>query len=233
MNNKLAELAGWLPAIEGLEELCFEASSEYDGTEGPRWDYITGASVTGLISSLPSSLKNLTFDTSGSTIVTSKDDRKPAHLCHLIGGRIRDFQHVRLRMRHICPEIFRTLAASTTASKLQSLVIRLSLPDFPPATYEGRGGPAEFDAQPCKSDGAPLQKTMIDSGAVFVRENPSVKKLLISFREPGNSGINVTVADCVDRRFMYDPYEVFYYEDDGRNWVAWEEKNDLYPGVSF
>ena len=38
VNSKLAELAGWLPAIEGLEELCFEASSEYEGTAGPRWD---------------------------------------------------------------------------------------------------------------------------------------------------------------------------------------------------
>lgn len=232
VNNKLAELAGWLPAIEGLEELSFEASSEYEGTAGPRWDYVTGGPVASLISSLPSGLKNLTFDTSGSTIVTSKDDRNPAHLCPLIGGRIHDFQHVRLRMRHICPEIFRTLAASTTASKLQTLVIRLSLPYFPPATYENHDGTTEFDAQPCNADGAPLYKAMIDAGTIFVRQNPSLKVLRISFREPGHSGINLMVADCLERRFRYDPSEVLCYEDDGRNWGAWEE-NDLFPGRFF
>ena len=232
VNNKLADLAGWLPAIQSLEELSFEASSEYVGTAGPRWDYITGESVTSLVSSLPSGLKNLTFDTSGSTIVTAKDDRITAHLCSLIGGRIHDFQHVRLRMRHICPEIFRTLAASTTASKLQSLVIRLSLPYFPPATYENHDGRTEFDAQPCNADGAPLYKAMIDAGTVFVRETPSLRLLRISFREPGYSGINLMVADCVERKFMYDPSEVFSYEDDGRDWGAWEE-NDPFPGGTF
>ena len=232
VNNNLSELADWLPAIEGLEELSFEASSEYYGTAGPRWDYVTGESVASLISSLPFSLKNLTFDTSGSTIVTSKDVRIPAHLCHLIGQRIHDFQHVRLRMRHICPEIFRTLAASTTASELQSLVIRLSLPSFPPTPYEGHDGRTEFDAQPCNADGAPLYRAMIDAGTLFVRENPSLKMLRISFREPGYSGINLMVADCVERKFMYDPSEVFSYEDDGKNWGAWEE-NDLLPRGSF
>ena len=232
VNNKLAESAGWLLAIRGLEELSFEASSEYEGTAGPRWDYLTGGSVASLISSLPSGLQNLTFDTSGSTIVTSIDDRNPAHLCHLIGERIHDFQHVRLRMRHICPEIFRTLVASTTASKLQSLVIRLSLPYFPPAIYENHDGTTEFDAQPCYADGAPLYKAMIDAGIGFVRENPSLKVLRISFRDPGHSGINLVVADCVERKFLYDPSEVFLYEDDGRNWGAWEE-NDLWPGASF
>ena len=232
VNNKLAELAGWLPAIEGLEELCFEASSEYAGTAGPRWDYITGGSVASLISSLPSSLINLTLDTSGSTIVTSKDDRNPAHLCHLIGGRIHDFQHVRLRMRHICPEIFRTLAASATASTLRSLVIRLSLPSFPPATLKYRDGWSRFETQPCNADGAPLYKAMIDAGAVFVRGNPSIKELRISSREAGFLDRKLMVADCVDRRFMYDPYEMYHHLDNGRNWGTWEE-NCQEPAGSF
>ena len=232
VNNKLAELAGWLPAIGGLEELSFEASSEQEGTAGPRWDYIIGEPVANLISSLPSGLKNLTFDTSGSTIVTSKDDRKPAHLCALIAGKIHEFQHVRLRMRHICPKIFQTLAASKTASKLQSLVIRLSIPSFPPATYENHDGRTEYDAQPCNADDVPLYKAMVDAGTIFARETPSLKVLRMSFREPRGSGINLMVADCVERRFMYDPSEVFSYEDDGREWGAWEE-NDLFPGGSF
>ena len=233
VNNKLAELAGWLPAFEGLEELSFEASSEHEGTAGPRWDYLTGGSVANLISSLPSGLKNLTFDTSGSTIITSKDNRNPAHSCPLVSRKIHEFQHVRLRMRHICPEIFRTLAASTTASKLQSLVIRLSLPSFPPATYEkNHDGRTEYDAQPCNADEAPLYKTMIDAGTIFVRETPSLRVLRLTFREP-HSGVNLMVADCVKRRFMYDPSEVFSYEDDGREWDAWEEKEDLFNGGSF
>ena len=231
VNNKLTELAGLLPAIKGLEELSFEASSEHDGTVGPRWDYLTGESVVNLIYSLPSGLKNLTFDTSGSTITASKDDRTPAHLCPLIAKRIHDFQHVRLRMRHICPEIFQTtLMAATTASKLQSLVIRLSLPFFPPATYEKHDGNTEFDAQPCKSDGAPLYEAMIDAGTKFVTEIPSLKVLRIAFREPAS--IDLVVADCVERRFRYDPSEVFSYEDDGREWGAWEE-NSLSRGRSL
>ena len=231
VNNKLTELAGWLPAIEGLEELSFEASSEHEGTVGPRWDYLTGGSVASLIYSLPSGLRNLTFDTSGSTITTSKDDRTPAHLCPLIARRVHDFQHVRLRMRHICPEIFKTtLTASTTAPKLQSLVIRLSLPFFPPATYEKHDGSTEFDVQPCKSDGAPLYEAMIDAGTIFVREIPSLKVLRISFREP--ESIDLVVADCVERRFRYDPSEVFSYEDDGREWGAWEQ-NSLSRGRSL
>ena len=232
VNNKLVELAGWLPAIQGLRELSFEASSEHEGTAGLRWDYLTGGSVASLISSLPSGLKNLTFDTSGSTITTSKDDRNPAHLCPLIGGKIHEFQHVRLRMRHICPEIFRTIAASTTASKLQSLVIRLSLPFFPPAIYENHDGRTEFDAQPCNADGALLYKAMIDAGTIFGRGTPSLKVLRIAFRDPALSGINLMVADCVKGRFMYDPSETFSYEDDGREWGAWEE-NDLSPGGDF
>ena len=223
VNNKLVELAGWLPAIEGLEELSFEASSEHEETAGPRWDYLIGGSVTSLMSSLPSGLKNLTFDTSGSTIVTSKDDRSPAHLCSLLGERIHDFQHVRLRMRHICSEIFRTMMASTTASKLQTLIIRLSLPSFPPATYENHDGKTEFDAQPCNKARTPLYEAMSDAGINFVRENPWLKALRISFRQPKHEGINLMIADCVERRFMYDPSEVFSYEDDGREWDAWEE----------
>ena len=233
VNNKLAELAGWVPAIKGFEELSLEASSEYEGTAGPRWDYIIGESVRNLISSLPSGLKNLTFDTSGTTIVTSKDDRSPAHLCPLIAEKIHAFQHVRLRMRHICPKIFHTLAASTTVSKLQSLVIRLSIPYFPPATYEKFDGLTECDAQPCNADGAPLYKTMIDAGTTFAKGTPSLKVLRISFRENEHSGINLVVADCVKRRFMYDPSEIFCYEDDGRNWDAWEEKENLFNGGPF
>ncbi len=233
VNNKLTELADWLPAIEGLEELSFEASSEYEGTAGPRWDYIIGESVANLISSLPAGLKSLTFDTSGSMIITTKDDRSPAHLCPLIAEKIHEFQHVRLRMRHICPKIFKTLAASTTTSNLQSLVIRLSIPSLPPSTYENHDGKTEYDAQPCNADYGPLYKTMIDAGTIFARKTPLLTVLRISFREIEHSGINLAVADCVKGRFMYDPLERFSYEDDGRVWEAWEESEDLFIAGPF
>ena len=233
VNDKLAELAGWLPAIKGLEELSFEASSEHEGTAGPRWDYIIEESVANLITSLPAGLNHLTFDTSGSTIITSKEDRSAAHLCPLIAEKIHEVQHVRLRMRHICPKIFKTLAASTTTSNLQSLVMRLSIPFLPPGTYENHDGQTEYDAQPCNADYAPLYKTMIDAGTIFAKETPSLTVLRISFREIEHSGINLAVADCVNGRFMYDLSERFSYEDDGREWEAWEENEDLFVGGPF
>ena len=133
LNNKLAELAGWLQDIKAMEELSVEASSEYEGTMGPRWDYLMGQPMLSLISSLPVSLKSLTLDTCGSTIATSKHDRKPLHVCPQIAKRLHRIQNVRLRMRHICPEVLQPLqATSHSASRLESLVIRLSIPIPPP-----------------------------------------------------------------------------------------------------
>ena len=74
---------------------------------------------------------------------------------------------------------------------------------------------------------------MIDAGTTFAKGTPSLKVLRISFRENEHSGINLVVADCVKRRFMYDPSEIFCYEDDGRNWDAWEEKENLFNGGPF
>ena len=216
VNNKLAELACWLPAAQGLEELSFEASSEHEGTVGPRWDYILAEPVKNLISALPVGLKKLTFDTSGSIIVNSENYGSPAHICPLIATRIHQFQRVRLRMRHICPQVFKTLTEIAAGSKLQSLVIRLCIPFFPPAVYEEHDGTTEFQAQPCNAEELPFFRVMSKAGIAFAKSTPSLKILRISFKRPGASSVDLQLIDCINERYMYDPYDTLAYEDEGR-----------------
>lgn len=226
INIKLAELATWLLALKDLEELSFEASSEYGGTLGPRWDYFIKEPIMSLLAGLPNGLKYLTLDTCGSTITTSMHDRSPAHVCPLIAKRLHELQHVRLRMRHICPQVLETSDGSSTRSRLQSLVIRLSIPFFPPAIYETHNGKTELDAQACAARYAPLRKSMVAAGRKFAKATPSLKMMRVSYRDPGHSGINLMVADCVRRHYMFEGSEIFSYEDDGRGWDAWEGNDE-------
>ena len=226
INTKLAELATWLLALKDLEELSFEASSEDGGTLGPRWDYFIKEPIMSLLASLPNGLKHLTLDTCGSTIATSMHDRSPAHVCPLIAKRLHEFQHVRIRMRHICPQVLGTSDGSSTRSRLQSLVIRLSIPFFPPATYETHNGKTEFDAQACAARYAPLWKSMVAAGRKFAKATSSLKMMRVSYRDFGHSGINLIVADCVRRHYMFEGSEIFSYEDDGREWDSWEGNDE-------
>lgn len=230
INKRLIDLANMLPAFHQLEELSFEASSECEVTEGPRWDWLFKSTMETLIKSIPVGLKYLRLDTAGSTIVTSIRDRTPLHICPLIAKRLHDFQHIRLRMRHICPNGLDIESQRVATSKLETLVIRLSIPFFPPATYESQDGHIEFDALPCDGPNSDrmrfhgaLHTRVITAGLKFATLYPRLEKLRVSYR---GSDINLMLADCVKRQYMYVGAEVFSYEDDGREWSGWEDDDE-------
>ena len=217
INKKLVELATVLQGCSHLDELNLEASSEDDGKQGPRWDYLHDSTIRSLILSLPSSLNNLTLDTCGSKFITPDRSRDPMHLCPLIAEQLHNFQNVRLRMRCICPQIFHSPRSKSSAqSKLKSLVIKLSLPYFPDAAFREE----EYEAKSCDLTATPLYKRMIAAGAKFAQSFVGLSLVRVSFREP--KFISLFVADCVTRRYMYEGSEIFFYEVDGSQWDAWE-----------
>lgn len=101
--------------MTGLEELSFEASSEFEAYQGPKWDWLFGSSMEAIIEIVPQGPKCLTLDTAGSTMVTSKDDRTPMKICSLIARRPHDFQYAGLKMRHICPRLLDMAGISPVA----------------------------------------------------------------------------------------------------------------------
>lgn len=229
-NKKLVELAAMLSSSKNLEEFSLEASSEYEHQQGPRWDYLHDSTIRHLILSLPLSLNNLTLDMCGSKAITPDRGRHVAHLCPLVAERLHDFQNVRLRMRCICPQIFQTSSVKTE-SRLKTLVIRLSLPYFPDSADERSKGDDKFNAKPCDVTAIPLYKRMIKAGAYSTKSYPELSKMRISFRSPGS--ICLRLADCVRKRCMFEGSEIFFYEDDGKEWDAWEDSETLQDGGSI
>ena len=170
----------------------------------------------------------------GSGVITPDRRREPLHLCPLIAGRLRDFQNVRLRLRCICPQVLQSLSVTIDSeSRLKTLVIRLSIPFFPEAVDEAHNGCDEFDAKSCVVTAIPLYKRMIKAGVESARKLPGLSMLRISFRTGGRKSIDLAVADCVRKRYMFDGAEMFTYEDDGRQWAAWEDSETLQDGGSL
>ena len=236
INGKLIDVATILSGCQNLEEFSLEASSEKCGIEGPRWDYLQDFTMFRLISSLPLSLKNLTLDMCGSRTITPEPGRNSIHLCPLIAERLGDFQNVRLRLRCICPDVLNTSRLTPTAeSRLKTLVIKLSLPFFPDSHDESNKYNTGYDVEPCSVTRVPLYKTMFAAGADYASRFPGVSMLSIShrwqsdFHSPKQNAKNIelAVADCVRKRYMFDASEALYYEDVGWEWVAWENSERL------
>ena len=236
INRKLVDLAAILSGFQSLEEFSLEASSEEHGREGPRWDYLQDSTMHSLISSLPPSLNNLTLDMCGSKTITSERGRNPIHLCPLIAERLRDFQNVRLRLRCICPEVLNTSSLTPTAeSRLKTLVIKLSLPFFPDTLDQDKKYKTVYDVEPCSVTRAPLYKTMFAAGADYANRFPGVSMLRISHRWQSDThspkqnakNIELAVADCVWKRYMFDANDTLCYEDYGGGWDAWEDSERL------
>lgn len=233
INKKLVELAAILPNTKGLEEFSLEASSEDDGEQGPRWDYLHDSTIRGLMSSLPSSLNNLTLDLCGSRAITPDRGRETIHLCPLIAERLCDFQSVRLRLRCMCPQVFQSSSSRPNAgSRLRNLVIRLNLPCFPQAAGEVLNRDDYLDPKSCVETAVPLYKTMIGPGVDFAKRLPGLSMMRISYRSSPRS-IVLAVADCITGRYMLDPSLKFVYEDDGVQWAAWEDSGTLRDGGSL
>lgn len=233
INKKLIELAATLPNSRMLEEFSLEASSEYDSDQGPRWDYLHNSTIRTLVSSLPPNLNNLTLDMCGSKDITTDRLKNTIHLCPLVAGRLCDFQNVRLRLRCICPQVLQGSSKTTDSeSKLKALVIRLTLPDFPEAVDEDYNGHEKYDAKSCVATATPLYKRMIAAGIDSAGKSSGLKMLRISYRSQG-CPINLAVADCVTKRYMFEPSEIFSYEDEGSQWGPWEDSETLQDGGSL
>ena len=228
INKKLIELAAMLPDTS-LDEFSFEAASEFEGEQGPRWDYLHDSTLRSLISSLPPFLNNLTIDLCGSRLITPDRGRDPAHICPLIGDRLPDFQNVRLRLRCICPEVFQFSSSRVkTQPKLKTLVIKLNLPSFPDGMNQSYKRYDKFDASPCEESAIPLYKRIIAAGVKSTNNFPGLSMMRISYRRNDyKKNTCLHVADCVRERYMFDGSEVFCYEDDGSGWVAWENGENL------
>ena len=235
INRKMVDLAAILSGFQSLEEFSLEASSEEQGGKGPRWDYLQDFTMHSLISGLPLSLKNLTLDMCGSRTITPQRSQNPIHLCPLIAERLRDFQNVRLRLRCICPEVLDTSPLTPTVeSRLETLVIKLSLPWFPDYHDGSNEYNTGYDVEPCSVTRVPLYKTMFAAGADYANRYPGVSMLRISHRwqsdtrspEQNAKSIDLAVADCVRKRYMFDGSAAFCYEDEGREWDAWEDSEN-------
>lgn len=238
INKGLTSLSCMLPDFTKLEELSIEARSQRDATWGPRWDYLSYTSIRSMVANIPPTLTNLTLDTCGSNLVLPEEhaDAATSHICPSIARQMRQVQNVRLRLRCICPLIFDSSStASGQNSRLETLVVRLSLPSYPEATYETHNGYTEYDAQPCTSTvmKKPLYKAMVAGGLRMARTNPGMRMLRVSYRDPRYSGINLGLADCVRRVYMYEPSEIFSYEDEGKEWDAWEHGESLLDGGAW
>lgn len=224
MNDKLNTLAKLLASFEDIEEFSFQASSEDRGARGPRWDYLCAPTMGKIIESLPMTVRNLTLDTCGSNLISSKESDPQLHLCPLIARHLVRFQRVRLRMRCICPQVLPS--SFQNSPQLQSLVIKLSLPFFPPGSNQHHNGKDEFDAKPCGQGADQYRiKKIIKSAITFSQSLPPLYLLRISYRNPEYSGINLVLADCITQRYMHDPTEIFSYEDTGDCWDPWEEND--------
>ena len=228
VNKKLVELAAVLPHTN-LDEFSFEATSESEGEQGPRWDYLHDSTLRSLISSLPPFLNNLTIDLCGSRPITPDRGRGAVHICPLIGERLPDFQSVRLRLRCICPQVFQCSSSKVKIQpKLKTLVIKLNLPFFPYGMDQPHKPIDTFDASPCDESPIPLYKRMIAAGVKSTNNFPGMSMMRISYRKNNHrKNTCLQVADCVRKRYMSDRNEVFCYEDDGSEWDAWETGESL------
>lgn len=234
VNEKLVVLASALPNFKNLKDLSFEASSEGDGELGPRWDYLFGSTVEKFIQAVPTGLKSLTLDICGSTVVVSEHNRMPVHLCPLIACRLQDFERVRLRMRHICPRVYDNANKEVDEpSNLAFLVIRLSLPAFPEATYEKHDGYHEYDAQPCRPISVKLSPFVIPlvSEGISFAKTTKVDMMRISYRSPHDPDRFLYVADCVRESSRRETLGVCAHEDNGRQWAAWEDEVESVVGL--
>lgn len=227
VNAQLRGLSSLLAGCRDLRGITLEASSDSEVSVGPRWDYLLASPMSTLVSTLPKTIVTLTLDTCGSSFATTSEDGIASHFCALIAERLDGIQHVRLRMRHICPKIFPSQSyLPTTASMLKTMVIKLSLPMFPQVICEVHDGYKQCDACLCGTEDAPAYREMVNAALDFASSRPMLDLLCISYRSPLYSGINIEAVDCIHQRYLYDPSEIFIYQDDGTEWIAWEEDDE-------
>lgn len=121
MAYDMGAFADWMANLQSVENFRFEAIGEHDPGSGiqshvfglPR-DYLHEKSVAFMLRNLPSQrLKTLHLDTCGSSILSSRitiDKSDPIdseeHICSNIAKHVNSLQNLRVRMHHLCPDMF-------------------------------------------------------------------------------------------------------------------------------
>ena len=223
LNPRLSDLADQLASSSSLRSFSLEAMAD---NEWPG-HLLYPRTFAKILRSLPPGLRSVHIDVCGINAVAYEEDY--VHICPILGGRLREFESVRLRLPCICPELIRS---NGSQGRLQKLIIRLNqsfISDWAPIKYS--------DAKLCsshypKSDPEDLFKDMVLAGLAQGRQLAK-DMFRISFRDPREPGINVGLIDCISNEFLIDPNEIFYCDEDGSEWDFWEERDSLLPGFNF
>ncbi|KAL9099756.1 MAG: hypothetical protein Q9163_004787 [Psora crenata] len=202
--SKLDELVEWrrrfrhtlsaflqrLPEFNQLERVRFSGSSDAHHQQGPRRDYLFKSSIEQLVSTVPVGLKYFNLDTWGSKLIPMVTETQSVHLCSLLSQRFDQFQHVKIRLRTICPSIFS--APSKANSNLRSMRINLILPSTLESELPNDYGP--LSAQNCNAleeSQAMIQESMCKAGKAFKRSRPELQSLKLLCRQILEVGINI------------------------------------------
>lgn len=245
MADHIKSLAHFVADCELLDEVTFEAlRGGRHKDPDPDWDYLNQPSMEKLVLCLPSNLKYLTLDLAGADLM-SGEDSEPAHICPAVTRCLLNAEHVRLRLRHICPAVFgvqsvqahdnwqslhfkmRPDSGIDGHSRLRSLTLRLSLPMFltsnQTSTYDSRVCP-DF----ATGRGMHISKLMPLAARHLYSLEAGIRTLKVTYRDPNPEGIELLAHDCIDwvRRTL--PEEVFCYEDEGDQWMPWEDTEDMH-----
>lgn len=228
-----------------LTEFTFEAFYGMEAESNRQWNYITNHPMAKLICQLPPTLKFLTLDLAGTDIIYEGRAGRVElrHICPHIARCLMHTEHVRLRLRHICPSIFRIsslerqnddskappfkgfMNAAYSPHKLKSLALRVCLPQFQ------HGGADECDSKICPqfSYGERNRASTLMPLAArhFLTLEPQIEKLGVTYRYPPEpQGIELYALDVIKWQTRTLREEVFWYEDDGEEWTAWENAPD-------
>lgn len=114
-------------------------------------------------------------------------------------------------------------------SRLKSLVLRLSLPQFPADRVSDRRGPCHVrqcrSFQDVRTFGLP--RVLALSGRHLLGLEPGIESLKISFKMPMCFDFNLVAFDCIGWNLITTDEGVSCFEDDGGEWEDWENKANV------
>ncbi|KAG8525644.1 uncharacterized protein KY384_000404 [Bacidia gigantensis] len=93
-----------ISSFSALREVAFQAFHGFDENPVPQWDYLLYPTMRQFVQHLPINLKYLTLDLAGTGLVAGNGSNSK-HLCPDLKPCILRAEHVRLRLRHVCPAV--------------------------------------------------------------------------------------------------------------------------------
>jgi hypothetical protein len=160
---------------------------------GPRYEYLASWSISGLLGSIPASrISDLVLDICGSE--TEDDHTSGHHMCPNLASLIPSLRTVRLRMRKICPRIFEFPSDPEHNSRLESLIVNISLREHDiRILYSGYSSHCET-----YRDGWDLYFEMIEAATTAIPKLPKIKVMkLISHKDLETETVS---HDCITGR---------------------------------